>query len=155
MSCHCKEHRAPITSMAGLKAMIEPSRAIRPFLVEVRCDLAQWRTLLRCRECGRYWIEEYPWGELQGGGPTVLLPIPSTDVEAHFRATADLVPALRREVDAIRREHEDKEFWATLGAETGPNSCNEPGCGRLRVKHSVFCPLHHFKMIKGRPPPAD
>jgi hypothetical protein len=60
-----------------------------------------------------------------------------------------------REQYEIQRRHDDKEFWKLLGAETGPKACNEPGCGRLRVKHSAFCPLHHFKMIKGRKPPGD
>ena len=154
MACDCEGQRDPVTSMADLKARIEPSRAIRPRLSQVRDDPANWRTLFRCRVCGSYWIEEYPWSELQGGGPTVLLPVLSSDASAYLRSSADLVPALLREQAEIRRKLDDKEFWVKLGAEIGPKACNEPGCGRLRIELSVCCRRHHFMMIKGRAPPA-
>jgi len=38
-------------------------------------------------------------------------------------------------------------FWNVLEDEVGPEPCREPECGRLRMSLSVYCKLHHFRMI--------
>jgi len=136
-----------VTSVAGLVALVEPSKAILPRLSVVERDVSQWRTLLRCPDCSSFWIEEYPWSELHGGGAAVLLPVPDGDPEAYFRSTATMVASLRR-------RHDDAEFLAKLGAEVGPEVCRDPGCDRRRITASVCCRLHHFQMVRGGVPSA-
>ena len=40
-------------------------------------------------------------------------------------------------------------FWGILGDEVGPEACSEPGCSRLKIRQSIFCKRHHFRMISG------
>ena len=107
--------RSSVTSVADLAALVEPSKEIRPRLSVVERDASLWRSLLRCPECGSFWIEEYPWSEHYGGGPAVAS-VQSSDAATYFRSTATLVAALRR-------QHDDDEFLDRLGAEVGPNVC--------------------------------
>src|SRR3954465_868786 len=116
MSCDCDRHNSPSTSEADLKARIEWSAAMRPRLSIVKVDDARWRTLLRCPTCGSFWIEDYPWSAMQGGGPTVLLPVLSNDAIAYFRSEERVGEIMREEAE-IRRKHDDEEFWELLGAE--------------------------------------
>ncbi len=60
-----------------------------------------------------------------------------------------LTPPSEKEMAARR----DREFWATLGEEIGPERCAEPGCERKRIQYSVLCRRHHFETIRHRPAP--
>lgn len=47
-------------------------------------------------------------------------------------------------------------FWAWLREQPrrGGAACKRPGCPHDAVTASVFCPIHHYEVIKGRLPPA-
>jgi hypothetical protein len=45
-------------------------------LVEQSRDESGWTRVLQCPATGAEWLEDYPFSELQGGGPTRLRPLP-------------------------------------------------------------------------------
>ncbi len=47
----------------------------------------------------------------------------------------------------------DREFWAVLGAEVGPEYCAEPDCKRRCIQYSVLCRRHHFERLRHKPAP--
>ena len=50
-----------------------------------------------------------------------------------------------------RPRHRDP--WA--GPETGQENCAHEACVKKRVSGSVMCRLHHFEMIRKRPPSIE
>jgi hypothetical protein len=49
----------------------------------------------------------------------------------------------------------DRAFYDSLGPEQSHSSCRTTGCERGPVQFSVFCRVHHFQSIKGRPCPFN
>ncbi len=47
----------------------------------------------------------------------------------------------------------DLDFYKTLEAEVPGTRCRKEDCPRGTVKFSVFCRVHHFENLKGRPCP--
>jgi len=47
-------------------------------------------------------------------------------------------------------EHDDREFFDSIGAEVGPGQCREKGCTRLCVAGSARCAQHLFQLVTGR-----
>ncbi|HEY3301402.1 MAG TPA: hypothetical protein VGJ90_11565 [Methylophilaceae bacterium] len=47
----------------------------------------------------------------------------------------------------------DREFFDLLGNESLNKPCQKEGCFRGRVTSSMFCRVHHFEMVKGKPCP--
>ena len=41
-------------------------------LVELGRSVEHWESLYVCQRCGQLWLEDFPQGELQGGGPSRL-----------------------------------------------------------------------------------
>lgn len=61
-----------------------------------------------------------------------------------------------REAEMRRRAVEwQREFYDALGAERGDVRCRRESCSRGAVAHSVFCRVHHFESMHGRPCPFD
>ena len=52
--------------------------------------------------------------------------------------------------EAAIQSVKDKEFWALLGEEGGPELCRAEGCLNKRIALSVFCRRHHFETVKKR-----
>jgi hypothetical protein len=49
----------------------------------------------------------------------------------------------------------DARWWSSLGPEQGPEKCDTPACGMLRIEHSTKCRRHHYEMVQGRQCPFD
>jgi len=47
----------------------------------------------------------------------------------------------------------DLEFYNALGPERSDQSCGKEGCRRGAIDLSIYCRVHHFEMIKGKPCP--
>ena len=143
-SCECHVFSSPIRIYADVLAHCEPYTAcVRRTLEQVRVLPSEWATLFRCRECGSFWCEEYPFSEHHGGGPPCLYRVETTDAEQWAQSYRPLTPQ-------FRQQHEDAEFFRSLGEEVGPELCQHAGCDRLRIRHSVLCRRHHFEMIRHR-----
>lgn len=146
--CECHIFSSPIHSYADVLARCEASTAgLRRTLEQVRALPSEWATLFRCRECGSFWCEEYPFSEYHGGGSPCIYRVESTDVEEWARSYRAVTPQ-------FRQRHEDAVFLESLGDEIGPELCQRPGCGRQRIPYSVMCRRHHFEMLKHRECPV-
>ena len=147
-TCECHDFSSPIHSYADVLARCEASTVgLRRTLEQVRVLPSEWATLFRCRECGSFWCEEYPFGEYHGGGSPCIYRVEVADVEEWARSYQPFTPQ-------FRQQHEDAAFLHSLGDEVGPELCQRPDCGRRRVRHSVLCRRHHFEMITHRDCPV-
>jgi hypothetical protein len=145
LSCPCANFSEPIRTLEGLNARCAAADQIEPLLAEVASEARTWMAVLRCQSCAKTWVREYPFSELQGGGPRCYYQVPINDPQL-WLTTAQ--PAL----DAVRRAAEDRAFLAQLGTEVGPELCRRSGCSNLRIGNSVLCRAHHFESIHGRIP---
>lgn len=50
---------------------------------------------------------------------------------------------------------DDLGYCRALGPERPGATCREPSCPRGRIRHSVCCRAHHFRMVMGRDMPAE
>lgn len=48
-------------------------------------------------------------------------------------------------------EASEREFYDSLGAERSDSPCRREGCERGAVQWSVFCRVHHYESLRGRP----
>lgn len=79
----------------------EAARQLAEHLVEVSRDESGWSRVLRCPTTAPEWLEDYPFSELQGGGPTRLRSLPLASACA-----CDGTPALAGDdAAAYQREH--------------------------------------------------
>ena len=44
----------------------------------------------------------------------------------------------------------DRELWEHLGKSYGAEACRVDGCHCWRIRHSVFCRVHHWEKVLGR-----
>ena len=146
MSCKCTNYSEPLATFSDVKQRCEHYEDLRATLDTVVDDLRAWRSVLRCRVCGALWAQEYPFSEMHGGGPACFYRITTADPAQWLVTAPDLTMQLRR-------EHEDRSFFACLGEEIGPELCRHSGCTHKRIQFSVMCRLHHFEMITKRPYP--
>jgi hypothetical protein len=148
-TCECLNFSPPIRGYADVLARCEASTAgLRSTLEQVRLLPSEWATLFRCRVCGSFWCEEYPFSEYHGGGSACIYRVEATnDDEQWARSYRPITPQ-------FRQQHEDTTFLQSLGDEVGPELCQRPGCGRPRIRNSVMCRRHHFEMLKHRECPV-
>ena len=133
--------RAPLLEFADVLARSEASELIRPHLTNVATG--DWRSIYKDTFGDSLWAEEFPCGEMQGGGPSVFYLIDTDDPDTWLK-TAPYLSA------DLRQNKEDADFFSILGEELGPELCRRDGCTHLRIKMSVFCRIHHFESIAGR-----
>lgn len=72
------------------------------------------------------------------------------------RLPFDVASMTLAEMDEHRRQvklGQDRWFYDRLGQESTVDTCKREGCGRGKVRLSVFCRSHHFEMIHGYPCP--
>ena len=143
MSCVCLDYSAPLKSFADVQKWCEISAVLLQDLEIVATDDLRWRSVYQCRECGSLWAREYPFGEAHGGGPPCVYAISTTNPRQWLTDTEDLTAS-------IRREHDDRKFFDSLGREDGPELCQSPNCRHKRIAHSVMCRGHHFEMVMRR-----
>jgi hypothetical protein len=53
----------------------------------------------------------------------------------------------------VSMRRSDLAFYNLLGPERSDKSCSKEGCRRGAVDLSIYCRVHHFEMIKGKPCP--
>jgi hypothetical protein len=74
-----------------------------------------------------------------------------------FLAWAKQQPNWLAPPDEARREawqtRTNEELWDFLGESLGAESCRIDGCGRFRIRHSVYCRRHHWENVIKRPVP--
>jgi hypothetical protein len=101
----------------------------------------EWVSVLRCRVCGEHWAEEFPFGEMHGGGPKCLYAV-GLEASRDWIANGAGLPA------RLRQEAEDRAFFDGLGEERSEPRCAAPACRHGAISLSVLCRVHHFEMIK-------
>ena len=136
--------RAPLRNFADVLSRTEASESIRPYLTKVTDG--NWRTIYKDSFHESLWVEEFPFSEMQGGGPSAFYIIHTDDPDTWLK-TAPYLSA------DLRRDKQDADFFSILGPELGPEPCRHTGCTHLRIKMSVFCRIHHFESVLGRPFP--
>jgi hypothetical protein len=98
-------------------------------------------TVFRCRVCGQHWAQEFPLGEMHGGGPSCLHAVALDDPRAWLANGPRLLARLRQDA-------EDRAFFDGLGPERSVPCCAAPGCSHGAISLSTFCRVHHFEMVK-------
>jgi Immunity protein 27 len=143
-ACACNKYLSPLTTLDEVRERCTASGEILSSLEEIALDVKKWMAVYRCHVCGTLWAQEYPFSEMHGGGTPCLYAIETDAPDAWLKTADDLT-------SAIRRRHEDKKFYESLGSEIGPELCRHEGCGRRRIAFSVMCRCHHFEMVRQRP----
>jgi hypothetical protein len=144
MSCHCNKYSDDLTTFSDVKARCDHSVEIETSLEKIATDQSGWTSVFRCRLCQKIWAREYPFGEMQGGGPSCYYQITTSDPKKWLEKEAGLVMKLRD-------EQEDRDFMAVLGEEIGPETCCHTDCTHKRIRYSMMCREHHFLMIRNKP----
>jgi hypothetical protein len=144
--CVCEKYLSPLQTFDDVQRRCAASGEILPFLERIARNARKWLSVYRCRVCGILWAEEYPFGEMHGGGSPCLYAIETENPEAWLEAADDVT-------SKIRQNYEDEKFYESLGPELGPELCKHEGCGRKRVALSVMCRCHHFEMVLNKPCP--
>ena len=146
MKCECANFNAPLRTLQDVHARC----SVEPTLSATLETLVQgdWRSILRCSVCGQLWCQEFPFGEMHGGGPPCLYHIQTEHPDQWLQESKAVSVN-------IRNEAEDQRLMDDLGPEVGPEICRHSGCQNKRIEHAVLCRQHQFKMIKKlREPPT-
>jgi len=138
------QFRTPLKTMKDIEMRCACTDKIEKHLKQVK--IGDWKVLYIYKPDGSYWVKVFPFGELQGGGPSCIILIDAEDPIAEFEAGVDVTSRIREEADR-------KEFWEVIGSEIGPGTCKAEGCSRKRVQFSVFCKRHHFENVRNEPCP--
>jgi hypothetical protein len=145
-TCACARWLAPLENWSDVKTRIASS-ALGDLLPTLDVDVeGAWVAAYRCRVCGQSWAKEFPFGEMHGGGPPCLYAIETEDPRG-WVAEGPGIPS------RFRQGEEDRAFFDGLGEERPHPRCAAPNCPRGAILHGVFCRVHHFEMIKGKPCP--
>ena len=130
--------------MEDLYERVKHSERIKKELSQMK--VGNWKALYRNEADDSYWAEEYPFGEMHGGGPSCFFLIEGDDPVAVFNRPEHFT-------SSIRKEFERKKFWEALGEDEGDQTCRIESCKRKNMKHSVFCKRHHYESIRKEPCP--
>ncbi len=133
-----QEFRNPLKTIDDIKTRCKASHAILKYLKKVKDG--DGKTLYIHEPDNTYWVEEYPYGEYHGGGPSCLYKINDSDPIAYFEAKVDLTREIRKKAEKLA-------FWEELGEEEGYEDCQERKCTRKKIRFSVYCKHHHYEMI--------
>lgn len=120
--------RQPLKTLSDVSERCTHSEEMKSYLTRV--STGNWRALYRCDFDRSYWIEEYPFGEHHGGGPSCFYEIVEDDPDEFFRSGPDLTAG-------IRKKHEDKKFLELLEEEVRPQECKRENCHRKRAWSQV------------------
>lgn len=139
--------RVPLNSFEDVEKRCQHTEEIKNNLSLVHHG--NWRALYRSKFDGSYWIEEYPFSEIHGGGPSCLYFV---SAETSPDVMLENQPYLTSE---LRKIHDAKIYWDLLGDETGPEICKKDGCMRKKIALSAFCKIHHFENVRKEPCPFN
>ncbi len=143
MKCKCSQYSAPLEAFSDITKRCESSDAIRELLVGIASDSKKWISVLKCKKCGSYWAEEYPFSEYHGGGAACYYQIETTAPEIWLKTNSGIT-------HQIRQKHEDVIFVESLGEDVDPEKCKMESCSNLKISLSSMCKKHHFEMVKKR-----
>ncbi len=146
MKCNCSQYTKPIETINDITSRCKNSSEIKTYLQNVAIDSTRWFSINKCTECGKYWAEEYPFGERHGGGSACYYQVETKKPDKWLKENSPIT-------HSIRKRHENNLFIKSLGKELGPKKCKKENCNSLRVSFSVMCKKHHFEMIKKKPYP--
>ena len=138
------QFRSPLRTVGDLRERVKHSEKIRKELTEVK--VGDWKALYRNKSDGSYWAEEFPFGEMHGGGLSCFFLIEGNDPIGAFDRPEHLT-------NSIMAEFERRKFWDALGEDEGGQVCRAEGCSEMNTKHSVFCRKHHYENIRKEPCP--
>jgi hypothetical protein len=136
--------RTPLKTFQDVEKRCRNTEKIKKHLSFV--SNGNWRALYRAEFDGSYWIEEYPFSEMHGGGPPCLYSAETDEPELLL----DNHPYLTSDIRAM---HDAEAFWDILGDENGPEICKQKECARKRISKSVFCKVHHYENVRNEPCP--
>ena len=142
-SCKCSLYHAHPKTYEDLENRVAVQSQIVETLTQLAFDAHTWMEVYRCTVCGTLWASEVVAGSRYDSERcfyTILVDNP----EMWLRTAQPFT-------DMIVLEHEDKQFYQSLGAEFGPEMCRHENCSRKRIDLSVMCRLHHFEMVEKRP----
>lgn len=66
-----------------------------------------------------------------------------------FTNESEAIQFLESDEKLVDLAQYDHDLWQAIGEEVGPDECKSEGCNHLRVRQSVFCKRHHYKMLRG------
>jgi hypothetical protein len=138
------EFRSPLQTIADIHERVKHSERIKRGLIEVK--VGDWKALYRSREDETYWAEEFPFGEMHGGGPSCFFMIEEDDPVSAFDRPEHFT-------SSIIKESERMKFWDALGEDEGDQICKTEGCSEMNTKYSVLCRRHHYENIRKEPCP--
>ena len=141
-----QEFEEPLSSYSEMMRRCDCFPEIRQHLDLL--ERGNWRSVYKSKIDGSLWAEEFPFGEMHGGGPSAFYRIYSDDT-SKWLASAPYI------TNEIRTQKEDQDFIDVIGEETGPETCRREGCKMLHVAYSVLCKRHHFESIRNRPYPEN
>ena len=131
--------RTSLTSLAEVQERCQHADEIKKHLREVKA--INWRSLYFNDNDGTFWIQEFPFSELHGGGPSCFYEITGEDPHYFLESGPHLTSIIRDDAEA-------RSFWDSLGSEDGSATCKAPQCTKQTIKFSAFCRRHHFESIR-------
>jgi hypothetical protein len=137
-TCACERWGSPLRDWSDVERRMASSAAkdLRPTL-ESEAE-GNWVNVFRCRVCRRHWAQEFP---LDNRGGPCLYAVALDDPWAWLAEGPGLTARLMQDA-------EDRAFFDGLGEERCEPRCAAPGCSRGAISLSIFCPIHHFEMVK-------
>jgi hypothetical protein len=145
MKCKCQNYNSVPATVQEFRERATHTAEIEKFLASEVVNSEKWTELLVCRECGAHWCKEYLPERYE---PPCLYQIPAIAPEKWMREFIRLSTE-------IYQKYEDQAFLDVIGPETGQENCAHEACVKKRVSGSVMCRLHHFEMIRKRPPSVE
>jgi len=138
------KYKSALISFDDVKERMTFTHEIKQCLIKVKTGV--WKSLYISEDEGSYWIEEYPFSEMQGGGLSCLYLFENNDALNAF----DTAPYL---TNLLRKKSENQIFWGLIGNDLGSEKCRQEGCNSNRIKVGVLCKVHHYENIKQEPCP--
>ncbi|MBV9865619.1 MAG: immunity 53 family protein [Abitibacteriaceae bacterium] len=137
-----------------IKTMDNPGWSLRVNLEDTLLEDKSFGEVKR-QDSKDSWVQCFIEGKyfIGFGGPHQL-----TELLTIFLDWAKTEPdwlAVQYETEEQARDRKDKELWAVLGDEVGPELCRAENCTHPHIRYSAFCRRHHFEMMRGYAPPED
>ena len=146
MKCNCSKYSSTLLTLDDINNRCNADGIINSTLEDLLSF--NFRKIKKCQICNQLWCQEYPFSEMQGGGPSCSYQIETNSPENWIRKSNYLT-------NDIRQWDEDQSFYNILGDESNDEKCKKENCARGSIPLGVFCKIHHFEMIKKKPCPFN
>ena len=131
--------RASLTSLSEVHERCKHADEIKKHLREIK--VINWRALYINDSDGTFWVQEFPFSELHGGGLSCFYEVTEEDPYYVLESEPHLTSAIKNDAEA-------RSFWDSLGFEEGSAICKASDCSKQTIKFSTFCRRHHFESIR-------